>query len=375
MMNDDAMKSGDAHDPLLPVPAPVKLNMSDSSRLITSSGGVPKDGHSASPMQEIEETDEKISDNFNKTRPAASSSINGGESVKISFSNVQFSVTVRASRDQQRNGEPAEKTLNILKDVTGFCLPSQTTFIMGASGAGKTSLLNLLSDRVGIKPGMTVRGKIAFNDVHTLNQQLFSNYATYVMQDDVIFAYFTVKEALTFAARLKLKCSEEEQDRRVDELIGDLGLEQCKDTQVGSILKKLISGGERKRTAIGVELITDPKCVLLDEPTSGLDSFTAVKIVKCLQTLARRRNKTIVSTIHQPSSEAYAYCDRLILLADGHIVYQGDAQKVSSYFDMANKCKSKNRNPCDYFMREMSINYPKKTEDDEKIAHYTKKYE
>ena len=84
----------------------------------------------------------------------------------------------------------------------------------------------------------------------------------------------------------------------MQDLIDDLGLQECQDTVVGSVLKKTISGGERKRTAIGVELITDPKVVLLDEPTSGLDSFTAVRIVRCLQSLARKRNKTIVSTIH-----------------------------------------------------------------------------
>lgn len=169
---------------------------------------------------------------------------------------------------------------------------------MGASGAGKTSLLNLLSDRVAIKPGMQVQGKIMFNDKYELNQDVFSSYASYVMQDDVIFEYFTVEEALTFAARLKLNCSTEEQDMRVQELIEELGLTSCKDTPVGSILKKTISGGERKRTAIGVELVTDPKCILLDEPTSGLDSFTAVRIVRALQTIARKKNKTIVSTIH-----------------------------------------------------------------------------
>ena len=97
---------------------------------------------------------------------------------------------------------------------------------------------------------------------------------------------------------------------------------------MGSVLKKTISGGERKRTAIGVELITDPKCVLLDEPTSGLDSFTAVRICKILQNYAREQHKTIVCTIHQPSSEAYSYCDRLILLADGYVVYQGPGNEV-----------------------------------------------
>jgi ABC-type multidrug transport system ATPase subunit len=102
------------------------------------------------------------------------------------------------------------------------------------------------------------------------------------MQDDIIFSYFTVREALTFAARLKLKIPEDEQDKRIERLIDELGLTHVVDSQVGSILKKVISGGERKRTAIGVELITDPNVILLDEPTSGLDSFTAVRICKIL---------------------------------------------------------------------------------------------
>ena len=222
----------------------------------------------------------------------------GSERVKISFEDINFRVEVPHTREEIANGSPPTKELHILKGCTGYCLPGQLTFIMGASGAGKTSLLNLLSDRMDLKPGMSVTGQVKLNDEHELNQDIFASYASYVMQDDVIFAYFTVKEALTFAARLKLHCGFEEQDMRVNELISDLGLEECKDTVCGSITKKTISGGERKRTAIGVELITDPKVVLLDEPTSGLDSFTAVRIVRCLQTLARKRNKCIVSTIH-----------------------------------------------------------------------------
>ena len=122
------------------------------------------------------------------------------------------------------------------------------------------------------------------------------------MQDDVIFPYFTVREAMTFAARLRLRVSEKEQDLKVESLIHELGLTKCADTIVGSVLKKTISGGERKRTAIGVELITDPSVILLDEPTSGIDSFMAKTICKLLQKLAHVNGKTIVSTIHQPSS-------------------------------------------------------------------------
>ena len=119
----------------------------------------------------------------------------------------------------------------------------------------------------------------------------------YVMQDDILFAMYTPRESLRFAARLKLKISEKEQDERVEELLHELGLMHTADTIVGSIKRKTLSGGERKRVAIGVELITDPSLILLDEPTSGLDSFKALQIVKVLRRQARK-GKTVISTIH-----------------------------------------------------------------------------
>lgn len=106
----------------------------------------------------------------------------------------------------------------------------------------------------------------------------------------------------------------------------DLGLISAADTPVGSHKHKTLSGGERKRTAIGVELITDPSLILLDEPTSGLDSFKALQIVKLLKKLANR-GKTVVSTIHQPGSDAFRIFDKLILMCDGNIVYQGLASE------------------------------------------------
>lgn len=115
-----------------------------------------------------------------------------------------------------------------------------------------------------------------------MTSEIFGLYAKYVMQDDVLFAYFTVREALTFASRLRLKCSFAEQDKKVETLIKELGLEKCADTLIGGGFKKTISGGERKRTSIGVELITDPSVLMLDEPTSGLDSFMAKSICKLL---------------------------------------------------------------------------------------------
>ena len=97
------------------------------------------------------------------------------------------------------------------------------------------------------------------------------------------------------------------------------------DTPIGSAFKKSLSGGERKRTSIGVEMITDPSIIFLDEPTSGLDSFKAYNIVKLLHDLARK-GKTVISTIHSPGSDSFLHFDRLILMSDGNIVYQGEAK-------------------------------------------------
>lgn len=148
--------------------------------------------------------------------------------------------------------------------------------------------------------------------------------------------------------------------------MNDLGLWSIRSTLVGGPNLKTISGGERKRTAIGVEMITDPQLLLLDEPTSGLDSFRAFSIVRFLQKQARR-GKTIIATIHQPSSEAFAMFDKVILMCDGHIVYQGPSYEVPSHFAKGDIIFKKFCNPADISMKILSINYPKQQADDDKV--------
>ena len=104
---------------------------------------------------------------------------------------------------------------------------------------------------------------------------------------------------------------------RVEQLVRDLKLTSCQHTYIGSNILKGVSGGERKRVCIGVELIADPPVLILDEPTSGLDSFTAFVIVDILKKIAKRQNRTILFTIHQPSTDIYDLLDRLILLHNG----------------------------------------------------------
>ena len=247
--------------------------------------------------------------------------------IKLSFDNLNFVVEHSKSKrllnkvfqSTDDKAEPKTRTA-IVKGASGYAMPGQALYIMGSSGAGKTSLLNLMSDRIKKGNGNLITGKVTLNDSLDMTHDVFGKVGAYVMQDDVLFAHFTPREALQFAARLKLRGDQEDQDFRVRRLLKELGLMHVADVTIGSNKIKTISGGERKRTAIGVELITDPSLLLLDEPTSGLDSFKALSIVKLLNRQARK-GRTIISTIHQPSSEAFLYFDRLILMMDGHIVY------------------------------------------------------
>jgi len=108
------------------------------------------------------------------------------------------------------------KRLKVVKNAYGYAMPGQSLYIMGASGAGKTSLLNILGDRCPLRNNAYLGGTMLFNDKVPCNQKTFARYAAYVMQDDVLYQYFSVREALTFAARLKLKIPEEQQDERID---------------------------------------------------------------------------------------------------------------------------------------------------------------
>ena len=241
---------------------------------------------------------------------------------------------------------------------------------MGASGAGKTSLLNILSDRISVKPGEKLTGKMYLNDTVECDKDNFGSVSGYVMQDDILYMHFTPKEALTFAANLKLgHLTQDEREKRVNMLIHELGLEGAQNTLIGNTRQKFISGGERKRTAIGVELITDPSLILLDEPTSGLDSFKALTIVKLLKKLSRQ-GKTIISTIHQPSSEAFMNFDRLLLMADGHCIYQGEAKKSARYFRKLAFKIPQFSNPADSYMKILSVTYPKTDKDIRKLDFF-----
>eukprot|EP00818_Percolomonas_sp_WS_P003510 CAMPEP_0117454074 /NCGR_PEP_ID=MMETSP0759-20121206/10598_1 /TAXON_ID=63605 /ORGANISM="Percolomonas cosmopolitus, Strain WS" /LENGTH=844 /DNA_ID=CAMNT_0005247219 /DNA_START=8 /DNA_END=2543 /DNA_ORIENTATION=+ len=242
--------------------------------------------------------------------------------VQLEWKNIRFDVKVKGKRPWS-----AKQDKTVLYPMSGYVKPGEILAIMGPSGAGKTSLLNILAQRE-----LNYTGKVRVNGKKL--PRSFRNFSAYVEQDDVIHANLTVLQALRYAAFLRLPTFMpiKEKLARVHEVISILGLEKAKHTKVGSPGgEKGISGGERKRLAIAVEILKRPSLLFLDEPTSGMDAKTSLNIMKAIRNLART-GTTVIMTIHQPRSQIFAYFDYLLLLADGKVAYHGVASEVEDYF-------------------------------------------
>ncbi|XP_074572659.1 ABC transporter G family member 22-like isoform X2 [Curcuma longa] len=240
--------------------------------------------------------------------------------IYLKFTDVRYKVL------QKRITSSTEK--DILQGITGSARPGELLALMGPSGSGKTSLISLLGGRI---TGNIVQGSITYND-EPYSKSLKGRIG-FVTQDDVIFAHLTVRETLTYAALLRLPktMTRQQKEERAMNVITELGLQRCQDTLIGGSFTRGVSGGERKRVCIGNEILVNPSLLFLDEPTSGLDSTTALRIVRVLTEIAES-GKTVVTTIHQPSSRLFHSFDKLILLGKGSLLYFGRASKAMSYF-------------------------------------------
>eukprot|EP00922_Rhytidocystis_sp_ex-Travisia-forbesii_P039062 GHVS01058161.1.p1 GENE.GHVS01058161.1~~GHVS01058161.1.p1 ORF type:complete len:873 (+),score=134.71 GHVS01058161.1:132-2750(+) len=232
-------------------------------------------------------------------------------------------------KQQQEEKKDNDNTIHILKDVYMHAQPGELLAIMGPSGSGKSTLLNVLAGRT---PRTAHRsGKVIFlGPPQGCDISCFSNY---VMQRDVQLECLTVEETLQMSADLKLKnLTKKERIQKVHQVMSELSLLSCRHVSIGGDFKKGISGGQLKRVCIAVELLDDPSLLFLDEPTSGLDSALAFDILQTLMYLAKS-GRTIICTVHQPRSQVFAMFDRLLLLSQGSVVYHGDANKITQYFE------------------------------------------
>ncbi|KAG5511140.1 hypothetical protein JKF63_07080 [Porcisia hertigi] len=236
----------------------------------------------------------------------------------------------------------------ILCGLTGTALPGRCLAILGSSGAGKTTLLNAICDRLPSGGELRLSGRRQLGDWGL--ERPFRKAMGFVTQDDIISPLSTPYDALWFSLRTRRGTSRVETEERVQEALDVLRLQHCSNTKVGIPgLVAGLSGGERKRCSIGVELICDPKILLLDEPTSGLDSVTSAKVVHLLRQLSRT-GRTVIYTIHQPTAEVLSYFDDVMLMTQGRIAYHGTMAASLGYFESIGFACPKKYTPSDYYM-------------------------
>ncbi|XP_047307489.1 putative white-brown complex homolog protein 30 [Impatiens glandulifera] len=222
------------------------------------------------------------------------------------------------------------KKRHLMRCVYGKIMPGRVSAVMGPSGAGKTTFLSALA---GMITGCTMSGSILINgkreSIHS-----YKKIIGYVPQDDTVHGNLTVEENLRFSARCRLASDLPKADKVlvVERVIESLGLQLIRDSLVGTVEKRGISGGQRKRVNVGLEMVMEPSLLILDEPTSGLDSSSSNLLLKALRREALE-GVNICMVLHQPSYVLFKMFDDLILLAKGGFtVYHGSVKKVEEYF-------------------------------------------
>ncbi|KAJ0750908.1 putative ABC transporter, AAA+ ATPase domain, ABC-2 type transporter [Helianthus annuus] len=261
------------------------------------------------------------------------------------FQEVVYKINIKnqGCLKKNKNDNPIEK--QILKGVTGMVLPGEMLAMLGPSGSGKTTLVTALGGRLGGKLG----GSITYNGKPF--SSIIKRNTGFVTQDDVLYPHLTVTETLVFTALLRLPNSLTSQQKiaKAEDVIVQLGLTRCKTSIVGGPALRGISGGERKRVSIGQEMLINPSLLFLDEPTSGLDSTTAQRIVSTLWELAKG-GRTIVMTIHQPSSRLFYMFHKVLLLSEGNPLFFGKGSEAMSYFNSIGFSPLVAMNPSDFLL-------------------------
>ncbi|CAA7051994.1 unnamed protein product [Microthlaspi erraticum] len=259
----------------------------------------------------------------------------------LTFDNLTYNVSVRRKlnfRDliPRRKTEDPElaltgrpNTKTLLNNISGETRDGEIMAVLGASGSGKSTLIDALANRIAKG---SLKGTVKLNG-ETLQSRMLKVISAYVMQDDLLFPMLTVEETLMFAADFRLPRSlpKSKKKLRVQALIDQLGIRNAAKTIIGDEGHRGISGGERRRVSIGIDIIHDPILLFLDEPTSGLDSTSAFMVVKVLKRIAQSGSIVIMS-IHQPSHRVLGLLDRLIFLSRGHTVYSGSPASLPRFF-------------------------------------------
>ncbi|CAN0926718.1 ABC transporter G family member 2 [Linum grandiflorum] len=247
----------------------------------------------------------------------------------LSFQNLTYSVKSSGTTFSFGSTGSTREEKILLNDISGEAREGELMAVLGASGAGKSTLIDALADRISKD---SLRGSVTLNG-EVLESRMLKVISAYVMQDDLLFPMLTVEETLMFAAEFRLprSLSKSKKKARVQALIDQLGLRSAAKTVIGDEGHRGVSGGERRRVSIGIDIVHDPILLFLDEPTSGLDSTSAFMVAKVLQRIAQS-GSIVMMTIHQPSYRILGLLDRLIFLSHGQTVYSGSPACLPEFF-------------------------------------------
>lgn len=253
------------------------------------------------------------------------------ESIDIIFEDVTYTVRLGCRKKEKE----------ILHKINGRLPSKQLIALMGPSGAGKSTLLNVLSGfrETGVNGSILINGRN-----RCLNN--FRKCSAYITQDDRLESLLTVIESMRIATDLKLPSNTppHEKEMIIENILSTLGLYEHMHTRSGKL-----SGGQKKRLSIALELVNNPTVMFLDEPTTGLDSSSCMQVVKLLKLLARQ-GRTIICTIHQPSATLFQQFDEVYVLANGECLYQGATSKLLPYLETLKIPCPMYHNPADYII-------------------------
>ncbi|KAI9095694.1 hypothetical protein K1719_026254 [Acacia pycnantha] len=310
---------------------------------------------------EIETMTSRVEETTTRKKMKKSDDIDGGKEKGIWLTWKDVWVTAsntigKKKKKENINHANGSRRKTILGGLSGYAKPGQLLAIMGPSGCGKSTLLDTLAGRLGSNTRQA--GEILING-H--KQALAYGTSAYVTQDDTLLTTLTVGEAVYYSAQLQLPdtMSKEEKRERAEFTIREMGLQDAINTRIGGWGIKGISGGQKRRVSICIEILTRPRLLFLDEPTSGLDSAASYYVMSRIASLDRKDGiqRTIIASIHQPSTEVFQLFDNLCLLSSGRTVFFGPASAASEFFASNGFPCPALQNPSDHFLKTINKDF------------------